>query len=100
MAYEFTRFEGRDVPYKVTVYGLSTCGFCRRAVEFLKEHEIPFDYLEVDLLPREERLSLKASLANEFEVRVGFPFLVVEWPEGRREFRVGFIRADWEDLLL
>lgn len=30
------------------VYGWSVCPHCHRTVEWLKEHQIPFEYLEIE----------------------------------------------------
>lgn len=37
------------------MYTLSTCGHCKAAKQFLKDHGISFSYRDVDLLTGEER---------------------------------------------
>ncbi len=39
---------------KVFLYALSTCGHCRNAKKLLDEHNVEYDFVDVDLLPRDE----------------------------------------------
>ncbi|NLV72181.1 MAG: glutaredoxin family protein [Actinobacteria bacterium] len=43
----------RDQP-KVFVYALSTCGHCRNTKKLLDAHNVEYDSVDVDLLPRDE----------------------------------------------
>ncbi|MEM5946993.1 glutaredoxin family protein [Spirochaetia bacterium 38H-sp] len=90
----------RKAPFKLTLYSLSTCGFCRRAKKFLEENGFPFDWLDVDTLDKETRTVLKDELKSRFSVKVGFPFLAIEHDSGKLQALVGFIERDWEDILL
>lgn len=40
---------------KVKVYALSTCPYCRRTKQFLKDHGIECDIVDVDLLEGKEQ---------------------------------------------
>lgn len=40
---------------KVMLYALSTCGWCRKTKEFLKENGVEFSYVYVDLLEGNDR---------------------------------------------
>jgi glutaredoxin len=40
---------------KVMLYALSTCGWCKKTKEFLKENGIEFSYVYVDLLEGNDR---------------------------------------------
>ena len=35
---------------KIVLYTLSTCGWCKKTKEFLREQGLAYDYVEVDLL--------------------------------------------------
>lgn len=39
---------------KVFLYTLSTCGHCRAAKKLLSDKGIAYDFVDVDLLPRDE----------------------------------------------
>lgn len=36
---------------KVFMYALSTCPWCRKAKQFFKTNNVPFDYVDYDLQP-------------------------------------------------
>ena len=57
----------------VFMYTLSTCPWCRKAKNFFKSNNIPFDYVDYDLQPEEEQEKimekmLKMSGARSFPV--------------------------------
>ncbi|HQO39707.1 MAG TPA: glutaredoxin family protein, partial [Spirochaetota bacterium] len=58
----FTYEEGKSKAGDVTVYALSTCAFCKKALKFLRENSISFRYVYVDELDYESREELKARL--------------------------------------
>lgn len=98
---QLQKVEGsRQQPFSLTLYSLSTCGFCKRAKKFLEQNGFSFEWLDVDLLDKETRTALKEELAARFSVRVGFPFLAIVHDSGKEESLVGFIERDWEDILL
>ena len=49
---------------KVFVYALSTCGHCRAAKKLLTDNEVEFDFVDVDLLPREELRKVLTEVAK------------------------------------
>lgn len=62
----------------VTMYTISTCGFCKAAKAFLREHDIPFEFIDIDLLDQEEKRSvLKEARAIANKDRLSFPTIVI-----------------------
>lgn len=92
---EFTNVDGARSDHDVTVYALSTCGFCKRALQFLKEHEIEHQYVYVDRIPFEDKQEVKAKLAEDSGKRVAFPFLVVDG----HTYLTGFVEDEWRSTL-
>jgi len=43
---------------KVFLYALSTCFYCQRTKKWLKENNVEFDYVDVDLQEGEEKQKL------------------------------------------
>jgi len=60
----------------VFVYALSTCGHCRNAKRLLDEKSVKYDFVDVDLLPREE---LKKTLdeVRKINPQAAFPTIVI-----------------------
>jgi glutaredoxin-like protein NrdH len=92
----YTEVEGARRGRELTVYALSTCGFCKRALEFLKSNGIPFRYIYMDLIPIEQKNEAKKELAELYKEQVSFPYAVIDG----KETLVGFIEADWRASLL
>ncbi len=58
------------------MYGLSTCGWCKKTKAFLKEMDVGYEYIDVDLLEGRERDETLEEL-RRFNPRCSFPSLVV-----------------------
>lgn len=91
----FCPVEGTVDRGEISVYALSTCGFCKRALAFLRNHSIKFRFIYVDDLPIEEKEDIKAELFNRFNQQVRFPFMVIN---GERCV-VGFTEDEWKEFL-
>lgn len=79
----------------ITVYALSTCGYCKKALAFLDENGFSYRFIHVDLIPLETKNEIKATLKARFNENVAFPFAVID----EKSHLVGFIRPDWEKTL-
>jgi len=92
----FYEIDGERRPADITVYALSTCGFCKRGLQFLRDNSIAFRYIYVDDLDSFEKNKLKEDLATRFGTRVGFPFVVIN---GERCI-AGFKEDEWTEEFL
>lgn len=92
---EFIHESGEKKDIKVTVYALSTCGFCRRGLAFLRDNSVEFEYVYVDHLPLETKNKVKDVLAEKYKERVAFPFVILNG----KEVMVGFSEIRWKDKL-
>ena len=61
---------------KVFVYALSTCGHCRAAKKLLNDKGVEFDFVDVDLLPRDELRKVLAEVAK-LNPAQSFPTIVI-----------------------
>ena len=70
-----TRLEDK---FKVNVllFALSTCAMCKRVKMLLKDIEVEYEYIDVDLLPRDEKEKAKIEM-RKWDPRCPFPMLVV-----------------------
>ncbi len=60
----------------VKMYTISTCGHCRAAKRFMKEHNIPHEFTDVDLLEREKKRSVLEEL-KKFNNRLSYPTIII-----------------------
>ncbi len=51
----FSKVSGKKNQHKVVIYALSTCVWCKMTKQYLKDNEIEFEYLDVDLCEPEEK---------------------------------------------
>lgn len=73
---KFTFVEGMDFG-NITVYALSTCGWCKKAKKFLNEHNVAYSYIDVDLLPADE-VDKVVEEQMKFNPTGSFPTIVIE----------------------
>ncbi len=90
----FTHEEGKNFFDDVTLFALSTCGFCKRAISFLRSNNVRFRFIYVDKLEMEIKQELKSHLRETYQKSVGFPFLVVD----EKDVLVGFKEEEWKNL--
>jgi glutaredoxin-like protein NrdH len=62
---------------KVMLYALSTCGWCKRTKELLREIGVEFDYAYVDLLEGKEQ-DIAMDNVERFNPSGSFPTLVID----------------------
>lgn len=91
----FTPVAGSHAEHEITIYSLSTCGFCKRAMNFLKDRDIAYRFIHVDQIPLETKNEVKKLLKETFHEDVAFPFAVIDG----KSHLVGFIEADWKKTL-
>jgi len=91
---EFTNEEGEKNPCDITVYALSTCGFCKRGLAFLRDNNLKFKFIYVDQLAQDLRMRTKKELSDKYKERIGFPFVVVD---NGNKILVGFKEVKWKE---
>ena len=61
---------------KVKMYTLSTCSHCKAAKQWMKDHDIVFDYTDVDLLQGDERKDMIREV-RQYNPNTTFPTIVI-----------------------
>jgi ferredoxin-thioredoxin reductase catalytic subunit/glutaredoxin len=74
------------------LFGLSTCGFCRRAIKFLEENEIQFNIVYLNEIDLSLKLKAKEEFKEKFNAKMSFPTIVIN----EEDYQIGFIRIAWE----
>ncbi|MCK5736132.1 MAG: glutaredoxin family protein [Spirochaetaceae bacterium] len=91
--YTWQTIEGKGQAENLTLFSLSTCGFCHSARKYLKDRGLAFQYLELDTIPAEDKTGIKDEFKGKFGRRPSFPTLVIN---GER-FLIGFIKGHWDE---
>jgi glutaredoxin-like protein NrdH len=57
-----SKVAGKNSQHKVFMYALSTCVWCKMTKKFLKENDVAFEYVDVDLVSEEEKDKIRSDL--------------------------------------
>ena len=71
------KVDGDKKEHKVFLYTLSTCGWCKKTKELLREKSISYEYLDVDVLKAEERKAAIEDLQKR-NAPLGFPIIIID----------------------
>jgi glutaredoxin-like protein NrdH len=73
----FSKVQGKQNEHKVVVYALSTCVWCKMTKQFLKDNDITFEFIDVDVCEPEE----KAQIRNHIQSKGGtlnYPTTIID----------------------
>ena len=79
---------------KIILYALSTCGWCARTKDLLRELGVDFDYLYVDLLEGQEQ-DQAMNEVEKWNPKGSFPTLII----GNKKSIVGFREEEIREVL-
>lgn len=92
---DYTTVPGERQDRSITVFSLSTCGFCKRAVSFLENNGFAYSYIHLDKVSLDQKTAVKRELQEQFGTAVAFPFAIID----DKDYLIGFIEADWKAVL-
>ncbi len=92
---KFEQRAGEKTSPLITVYALSTCGFCKRSMTFLEANNYAYRFIHLDKIPLDNKTEVKKELKEKFKTDIAFPFVTV----GDSDYLVGFIEVDWKKTL-
>ena len=61
---------------EVFLYALSTCGHCKNTKRLLNENNVVYDFVDVDLLPRDE-MNKTLEEVRKVNPQTAFPTLII-----------------------
>ncbi|MGD0159707.1 MAG: glutaredoxin family protein [Candidatus Bathyarchaeia archaeon] len=61
---EKIRVNGNNKTHKVLIYAISTCAWCKMTKEFLKENDIEYEYVDVDLANDEDHEKIRNEITR------------------------------------
>ena len=62
---------------KVTLYALSTCGWCKKTKAFLDENDVEYNVVYVDLLDKADKEEVLVEV-RKWNARSSFPTVVID----------------------
>jgi len=71
------KVSGKKNKHKVLMYALSTCAWCKMTKQFLKDNEIEYEYVDVDLCTEEELKKIKSDILGRGG-SLSYPCLIID----------------------
>ena len=71
-----TKVEGTYNKHKVFLYTLSTCGWCKKTKELLKENNVSYEYLDLDTSSKEDQKKAVEVLKSK-NLPIAFPIIMI-----------------------
>lgn len=71
-----TKVEGNNKKNKIFLYTLSTCGWCKKTKELLKEKGVAYEYIDLDKCSKEDQKTAVDELKAK-NLPVAFPVIIV-----------------------
>jgi glutaredoxin len=61
----FSKVSGKQNKHKVVLYALSTCVWCKMTKQFLKDSDVEFEYIDVDLCEEEDKQKIRQHIQSK-----------------------------------
>ena len=71
------RVSGKNNEHKMLLYALSTCAWCKRVKDFLKDGDVEFEYVDVDHCSSEEREEIRKDILSRGG-RISYPTIIID----------------------
>jgi glutaredoxin len=71
------KVSGKNTKHKVLIYALSTCAWCKLTKKFLKDSNIEYEYVDVDLCKEEDKEKIKRDILKRGG-SLSYPAIIVD----------------------
>ncbi|MFQ6068258.1 MAG: glutaredoxin family protein [Candidatus Bathyarchaeia archaeon] len=68
---------GSNNKHKVLLYAISTCAWCKLAKKFLRDNNVEYEYVDVDLCSKEDREKVRKDILSK-RGGLGYPIMVID----------------------
>ena len=74
---QFSKVSGQKRQHKVVLYALSTCAWCKMTKQFLKDNDVEFEYVNVDLCEEEDKQKIRQHIQSKGGP-LSYPTIIVD----------------------
>jgi glutaredoxin len=71
------KVRGKNSKHKVLMYAISTCAWCKLTKNFLKDNDIEYEYVDVDLCNEEDQEKISRDILKRGG-RLSYPALIID----------------------
>jgi len=68
---------GKNKRHKVMIYTLSTCVWCKMTKQFLKDLDVEYNYVDIDLCREDEKNKIKNSILEKGG-ELSYPVILID----------------------
>jgi glutaredoxin len=72
-----TKVSGTNKKHKVVVYALSTCVWCKKTKQLLKDNGIEYEYADIDMCNPHEQEEIRSDIKKR-GANISFPTVIVD----------------------
>ena len=62
---QFSKVQGKQGNHKVVLYALSTCVWCKMTKQYLKDNNIEYNYIDIDLCSDEDKQKIRQEIQSK-----------------------------------
>jgi glutaredoxin-like protein NrdH len=73
----FSKVSGKNSKHKVLVYALSTCVWCKMTKQYLKDNDIEYEYVDVDLCDEADKEKIRAHILSKGGT-LSYPTIIID----------------------
>lgn len=74
---KIVRVDGENDKHRVFLYALSTCAWCKLAKQFLKDKNVVYEYVDVDLCSEEDKEKIKRDILDRGG-SLAYPTIIID----------------------
>jgi glutaredoxin-like protein NrdH len=74
---QLSKVSGKNTAHKVLVYALSTCVWCKMTKQFLKDNDVEYEYIDVDLCDEKDKVKIRQHIQSKGG-NLGYPTIIVD----------------------
>ena len=72
-----TKVEGKNRKHKVLLYAISTCGWCKRAKQNLKDLKVEHEYIDIDLCNIQDKEAIRKDILSRGGI-LAYPTIIID----------------------
>ncbi|HEX9862251.1 MAG TPA: glutaredoxin family protein [Candidatus Bathyarchaeia archaeon] len=73
----FSKVSGKNSKHKVLVYALSTCVWCKMTKQYLKDNDIEYEYVDVDLFDEADKEKIRGHILSKGGA-LSYPTIIID----------------------
>jgi glutaredoxin len=74
---QLSKVSGKNSKHKVLVYALSTCVWCKMTKQFLKDNNVEYEYIDVDLCDEKDKVKIRKHIQSKGG-NLSYPTIIID----------------------